>query len=119
MARTKSLASMSVDALLKMRNDIGAVLSRKADELKQELASLGSDYAEFGRIAIHGKKGAKKSLAGRKIAAKYRDPKSKATWAGRGAQPVWMREAIEAGKTADDFLIAKPKAARKTRREKK
>jgi DNA-binding protein H-NS len=106
-----------------MRDDIGAILSRKADDLKKELASLGSNYAEFGRIAIYGKKGGRKSLAGRKVAAKYRDPRSKATWAGRGAQPVWMREAIAAGKKADEFLITKPfknvRKAKKARRKKK
>jgi len=52
----QNLASMSVDALLKLRDDIGAALSRKADALKKELVSLGSDYAEVGRIAIYGKK---------------------------------------------------------------
>ncbi len=111
----QNLASLSVDALLKLRNEIGSILSKKADGLKKELAALGADYAEVGRIAIYGKK--KKSLAGRKVAAKYRDPKSKMTWAGRGAQPVWMREAISAGKKPEDFLISKP--AKKTRRKKK
>jgi len=52
----QNLASMSVDALLKLKDDIGAALSKKADALKKELVSLGSDYAEVGRIAIYGKK---------------------------------------------------------------
>jgi DNA-binding protein H-NS len=111
----QNLASLSVDALLKLRNEIGSILSKKADGLKKELAALGADYAEVGRVALYGKK--KKSLAGRKVAAKYRDPKSKVTWAGRGAQPVWMREAIKAGKKPEDFLISKP--AKKTSRKKK
>jgi DNA-binding protein H-NS len=111
----QNLASLSVDALLKLRDDIGSVLSKKADNLKKELAALGADYAEVGRIALYGKK--RKSLAGRKVAAKYRDPKSKMTWAGRGAQPVWMREAIKAGKKPEEFLISKP--AKKARRKKK
>jgi DNA-binding protein H-NS len=106
MANTpKSLASMSVDALVKLRDDIGSVLSSKANELKKQLSALGSDYAEVGRIAVYGKK--RGALAGRKVAAKYRDPKTKMTWAGRGATPVWMRDALKAGKKADDFLIAK------------
>ena len=62
----KSLASMSVDALVKLRDDIGSVLSGKANELKKQLSALGSDYAEVGRIAVYGKK--RKSLAGRKVA---------------------------------------------------
>jgi DNA-binding protein H-NS len=111
----QNLATLSVDALLALRDEIGSILFKKADELKKELAALGADYAEVGRVALYGKK--KKSLAGRKVAAKYRDPKSKVTWAGRGAQPVWMREAIKAGKTPEDFLIRKP--AKKSSRKKK
>jgi hypothetical protein len=36
-----NLASMSVDALLKLRDDIGVVLNRKAKELESQLARLG------------------------------------------------------------------------------
>jgi len=42
MART-NLGSMSVDALLKLRDDIEKVLSSKANELKNQLARLGSE----------------------------------------------------------------------------
>jgi DNA-binding protein H-NS len=114
MAKKSSLASMSVDALLKLRDDIGSVLSRKADQLKKELASLGADYAEVGRIALYGKK--KGVRKGSKVAAKYRDPKSMATWAGRGGMPGWMREALKSGKKREDFLIEK--SAKKRRKKK-
>jgi DNA-binding protein H-NS len=107
----QNLASLSVDALLKLRDDIGSVLSERAEALKEQLASLGADYGGSRR----GRK-KRKSLAGRKVSAKYRDPKSKVTWAGRGAQPVWMREAIKAGKKPEDFLISRP--AKKGRRKK-
>jgi DNA-binding protein H-NS len=37
---------------------------------------------------------------------KYADPDNPAnTWTGRGNQPVWLREAIEAGKSLEDFAI--------------
>jgi DNA-binding protein H-NS len=116
MARPKSLTSMSVAVLMKMRDDVVAALNEKANTLKKELRALGGDYAEVGRIAIYGKK--RNSLAGRKVAAKYRDPKSKATWAGRGAQPVWLRDAVKAGKKVEDFLIVKPAAKAKGKRRK-
>jgi DNA-binding protein H-NS len=113
----QNLTAMSVDALLKLRNDIGAALSKKADALKKQLSSLGEDFAEVGRIARYGKR--KTGTA--KVAPKYRDEKTGVTWAGRGAQPVWLREALKTGKKPEDFLIAKPakKAAKKTRRKKK
>jgi DNA-binding protein H-NS len=112
----KSLTSMSAEALLKLRDEIGAVLSRKAEALKSELKAIGSDYADVGRIAVYGKK----SLAGRKVPAKYRGPKGE-KWAGRGAQPRWMTEAIKGGAKRDDFLIIKrgKRAAKKAKRRAK
>jgi hypothetical protein len=60
MAKT-NLASMSVDALLKLREDIGTLLSRKADQLKDQLSRLGHE--------IGSRKGIRRSsLKGRKIA---------------------------------------------------
>jgi len=102
----KNLKSMSVDALLKLRNEVGAILSRRADALKKELASLGADYADVGRIALYGRKKAKKTTAN-KVAPKYRNKKTGATWAGRGAQPRWLVAELRSGKKLDDFLIAK------------
>jgi DNA-binding protein H-NS len=116
----RNLSSMTVDALLKLRDEIGTVLSRRADDLKTELKAIAADYADVGRIAVFGKK----SLRGRKVPIKYRD-KASNTWAGRGAQPLWMREAINKGAKRDDFLVSKPvrgsmkrKAARKGRPKK-
>jgi len=106
MARPQNLTSLSVDALLKLREDIGEVLSRKADTLKNELKAIGADYAQVGRIAVHGRK----SLAGRRVPIKYRD-KHGNSWAGRGAQPRWMTEAIKAGAKREDFLVGKPRVA--------
>ena len=119
MARPQKLSLLSIDVLLKLRGDVDAALGRKADALKKELASLGSDYAEVGRIAIYGKK-KRGSLQGRKVPIKYRD-KSGNTWAGRGAQPRWLTAAIKAGAKRDDFLVDKSaaKPRRKYRRRKK
>ena len=51
-----SLASMSVEAIFKLRDGVAAALGQKAEALKKELRSLGEDYAEVGRIAIYGRK---------------------------------------------------------------
>jgi DNA-binding protein H-NS len=106
-----SLASMSVDALFKLRDGVAAALNEKAEALKKELRSLGEDYAEVGRIAIYGRKRGG-ALKGRKVAVKYRD-RSGNTWAGRGAQPVWLREKLKAGAKLEDFAVHKSVAARK------
>jgi DNA-binding protein H-NS len=116
----QNLASMSVEALLKLKDEVSAALGRKATSLKQELARLGDDAVDIVHIARYGRK----SLKNRKVPPKYRDRKSGATWAGRGAQPVWLRDALKGGAKIDDFLIEKSKAApkksaRKTRRKRK
>jgi DNA-binding protein H-NS len=104
MART-NLSSVSVDALLKLRDEVERALSRRANELQVQLSRLD-------RAAGFGKQGGGSSLKGRKIAVKYRD-RSGNTWAGRGAQPVWLREKVKAGSKLEDFAVHKTAASRK------
>jgi hypothetical protein len=49
MART-NLASMSVDALLKLRGDIEKTLSRKAAQLKEQLSRLGDEAGGYSTL---------------------------------------------------------------------
>jgi DNA-binding protein H-NS len=107
MARTASLSSMSVDALLKLREDLGKVLSQKVDQLKDQLSKLGAQ----GEGAVSWGLG-RSSLKGRKVPIKYRD-RTGNTWAGRGAQPVWLREKLKAGAKLEDFAVQKTAASRK------
>src|SRR5262245_1200491 len=104
MPRT-NLASMSVDALLQLRDDIGKVLSQKAVQLQQQLSKLGGGVGGGGRA-----RGS--AMKGRKVPIKYRD-KAGNTWAGRGAQPVWLREKLKAGAKLEDFAAQKTVASRK------
>jgi DNA-binding protein H-NS len=104
-----NVASMSVDALLKLREEIDNVLTRRAHELKTQLARLGHPQIGF--------KARGSSLKGRSVPDKYRD-KSGNRWAGRGAQPVWLRERLKAGAKLEDFAVHK-NAGRKTRRRAK
>src|SRR5437870_1112402 len=106
-----NLASMSVDELLKLRDDIGNVLSRKANELRSQLSKLGDEISPR-------KRGRGRSLRGRKVAAKYRD-KSGNTWAGRGAQPIWLREKLKAGAKLEDFAVHKTVASRRRIRKRR
>jgi len=43
--------------------------------------------------------------AGGKIVAKFRDPATGQTWTGRGLRPRWLVQALEGGRTLDEFLI--------------
>jgi DNA-binding protein H-NS len=118
MARTPSLSSMSVEALLKLRDDVGKVLSQKAVQLEAQLTMLGGEVGG-------GRRGRGSAMKGRKVPAKYRDTEGHA-WAGRGAQPVWLREKLKAGANLEDFAVQKtaasgqasPRKAKKRRRKK-
>jgi DNA-binding protein H-NS len=57
-------------------------------------------------VGVRGIRGVSK-LKGKKVPAKYRGPQGE-TWAGRGARPRWLAEAIKAGESPEDFLIEKP-----------
>jgi DNA-binding protein H-NS len=118
MAKTQSLASLSVEELLKLRDDVGKMLSQKAVELEEQLSMLGGEVDT-------GRRGRRSAMKGRKVPVKYRD-KEGHTWAGRGAQPVWIREKLKAGAKLEDFAVQKtatsrkasPKKTRKRRRKK-
>jgi DNA-binding protein H-NS len=107
MAKT-SLRSMSIDQLLKLRDDVNNLLKRRAAQLGDQLARLGSD-----RTPMRGS-----ALRGRKVPAKFRD-RSGNTWAGRGAMPVWLREKIKAGAKLQDFAVGKKAAPRKGRKQRR
>jgi DNA-binding protein H-NS len=100
-----NLASMSVDALLKLRDDIGKALSRKANGLKHQLSRLGQE------IGCR-KQGRRSPLKGRKVAVKYRDMLGH-TWAGTGALPIWLREKLKAGAKLEAFAVHKVRPPRK------
>jgi DNA-binding protein H-NS len=97
-----NLSSMSIDAIVKLREDIDKVLDRKANELKRQLSMLGGASVRRKQAS---------SLIGRKVPPKYRSPSGE-TWAGRGARPKWMVAALKKGKTMEDFLIARKRKAR-------
>jgi DNA-binding protein H-NS len=113
-SRRDNLASMSVDALLALRDNVGAVLSQRTAELQRQVQRLGIT----GRTATRAKR------SGGKIPPKYRDPDNPAnTWAGRGAIPKWMAGKLKKGATREDFLIGastrKKRSAKKTSRRAK
>jgi DNA-binding protein H-NS len=85
-----NLSSMSVDALLKLREDIDKALDRKVTELRSQLSMLGRQPGS--------------RLKGRKVPPKYRSPSGE-TWAGRGARPRWLVAALKKGKKVEHFLI--------------
>jgi DNA-binding protein H-NS len=93
-----SLKGMNVQALMSLRTQIDRRLAELRKELEKDLA------------AITGQAKAK-SMKGRTVPPKYRSPSGE-TWAGRGARPKWMVEALKKGKKMEDFLIKRRRKAR-------
>lgn len=89
-----------------------AALQKQAEEArKQEIASVVAEIkakmAEYGITvddlgpAARGK-GRKKAASG---VAKYRNPATGELWTGKGRKPGWMVQALEQGRSMDEFKI--------------
>ena len=103
-----SLKGMNVEALLSLRDQVDKRLVECRAEIEKELAALGGAKS----------KASGKSIKGTKVPPKYRSPDGE-TWAGRGARPRWMVEALKKGKKMDDFLIDKSARKGRTKRRSK
>jgi DNA-binding protein H-NS len=108
---------MSFDDLVALRDNVVRMISSKAEsarrELEAKLAALNG--LGMGGGTKRGPKARGSKLKGRKVPAKYRNPKNhEETWAGRGATPRWLRAYVKAGHKLEEFAIAKP--GRKARR---
>lgn len=78
--------------------------SRAISDVRTLMAQHGLTVADVSGANSASHNGASKT-AGKKVAPKYRDPGTGATWTGRGLKPKWMAEAVAAGKTPGDFAI--------------
>jgi DNA-binding protein H-NS len=89
-----SLKGMNVEALMSLRDQVNNRLQVCRAEIEKELAAFDGHKGNSG----------KSSMKGKKVPPKYRSPSGE-TWAGRGARPRWMVEALKKGKKMDSFLI--------------
>ena len=93
------------ESLVQLEKDVERALrtyeERKRDQAFREMQAV----AEKHGLSL-------KDLVGRTSGrtaqpSKYRHPENPAlTWSGRGRQPDWFKEALEAGASRDDLLIA-------------
>lgn len=102
-----NLKSMTIDALVGLRDKIDAVLTAKVQD---ERRTLESELAKLSRVDMNGRARAPFGRGARgKVAPKYRNPENPAeTWAGRGLKPRWLAAALKTGRKLDDFVIGAP-----------
>jgi DNA-binding protein H-NS len=84
--------------------------SAKRTELEAQLAALGFGVTKKpGRPRANGNGSGngsvlKKARKG-KVKAKYRDPKTKETWSGRGRMASWLKSKEQAGEKIEKYLV--------------
>jgi DNA-binding protein H-NS len=106
-----NLSRLNVEALMDLRDQVEQRLREHRVTIQEQLeriALLGGERVRRGQRGS--------ALKGRKVPPKYRNSSGE-TWAGRGAKPRWLVDAIKEGKKLDDFLI--DKSARKGRRKRR
>ena len=80
--------------LIKQKEALEAqIANTRQSELANAISKVKALVSEHGltqKDVFGGSKGTKKSSAGGKVAAKYRDASSGQTWTGRGKAPKWI-----------------------------
>jgi DNA-binding protein H-NS len=103
------LSKLSIEEMQALTRDIETeiVARRAADkervltQMRELAGSLGMTLEELLREERGGGGG------GGGVAPKYRNPENPAlTWSGRGKRPLWINEALAAGKTLEDLAVS-------------
>ena len=74
-------------------------------DIKEKMALYEITAADLGLEAAGGsKRGKKKVGPSTPAVVRYRSPNGD-EWSGMGRQPAWIKEAIEQGKSKEDFAV--------------
>ena len=97
--------TMSLDELKRLKKDLDKAIAnyddRRKAEARRDLEEKAREYG-FSLSELADVKTTKRAA----LAPKYRNPSNpEQTWSGRGRQPTWFREAIQAGTEPDDLKI--------------
>ena len=97
--------NLSLDELKTLQKQVAkAIYDFEENRRKDALAAVEAKAKEFGYSLtdLTGKTKTKSKAS----PPKYRHPEKPAlTWSGRGRQPAWIKEGLEAGKTLDEYAI--------------
>lgn len=104
----KSLSLKDLEALKKRVDK--AIETHEKKKKAEALAAVKAKAKAMGYSLtdLTGGAAAKAAKPAKKAASKpaYRDPKNaKNTYGGRGPRPKWLKDALAAGKTLEDFKI--------------
>jgi DNA-binding protein H-NS len=94
MATYRQLTEQLAKVQAQMEAARGKELAATIEQIKERIAEYGITAEELG---FKSKRSASRKTGG--LPPKYRDPKTGATWSGRGRAPAWL------GKRREKFLI--------------
>jgi len=108
----------------KLQKEADAMRSAAIARIRKEMAQLGltaEDLFVKPRSPFAGKGRRTKPATAEAKAPKYADGTGN-TWGGMGKRPTWLREALEAGRMLEEFLVsadapAPASAAKRTRKK--
>ena len=100
------LESMSLDELKKLQKDVGKAIGGYEDKQRKAALAAAEAAARERGFTLAELTGVATKKSKTASPPKYVHPENpELTWTGRGRQPDWMKDAIENGKSKDDFLI--------------
>lgn len=102
-----NLDKMNLDELKKLQKDVNKAVATYEDRQRKEALEAAEKAAREMGFSLSELTGAKLTK-GRKpaAAAKYRHPENpELTWSGRGRRPAWITEAVNEGKSIEDYAI--------------
>jgi DNA-binding protein H-NS len=107
-SKNTSVASMSIEALFRLRDEVAEAISSRAIELRNQLEQLTGRKTQGWKPGRNGGNKARlDGRKGRKVAPQFRSKKDrKQVWSGRGVTPRWMRDEMKGTKlTKESFRI--------------
>jgi len=101
------LDKMSREELAQLRRSLDKAIRTFEDRQRKEALAAAEAAAQERGFSLGELIDGKTRQPRRSRPPKYRHPENPAlTWSGRGRQPAWYKEMIEAGRREEDLLIA-------------
>ncbi|MEM9975488.1 MAG: H-NS histone family protein [Pseudomonadota bacterium] len=98
------ISKKSEKELIKLQAEIDKRLQQLAKSKKDDARKAAEAAAKKHGFSLNDLVGGTRTAKKAPAKAKYRNPENPSqTWSGRGRQPGWFKDAMKAGKSADDL----------------
>lgn len=102
------LEKLSLEELKKLQKDVAKAITSFEERKRKEALAAAEAAAREAGFSLKDLMGSDKKAIKRPGVPKYQHPENPSlVWSGKGRQPAWFKEAVEAGTQPEDLLIAK------------